>query len=459
MKITLKKAAPATAVAVMTTDNTAYTEIKNELLTIGLKSSQITATDDIKGAESGDNIDLVMIDTRQEINFTETLRSELERLAFGAELLILTDKSSTTELSTEMDFLRWPDDSARLVTTVKRALEHRRTRHELMRLKQQIAMSYGYDNLVGDSAVMGQIRETATRVAPTDIPLMLNGPEGTGKELLARTIHHHSKRRSNPFVMIDCAAIPEALIETELLSVNEDQKPGAVMQAEGGTMYLANVDQMPPAAQASLLRLFQYGEIISPDGQTAKVDVRVISASNESHADLSRSGSIREDLLGHLSVIKIELPALIQRHEDIEALADGFTRQYSFENKLGHIGFTRGALELLMNHTWPGNVQELQNVVNRAASLCQDNQIDADDILIFGSKTAGRINVSIDNGPSAAESEGLLADSQRSVILNALSDNNWNFTRTAQALGIGRTTLWRKVKKYNLQRDMEVVAD
>jgi len=458
MKITLKKSAPATAVAVITADNTAYTTIENELQQIGLNSFQVSTAEQISRNESGDNVDLVMIDTRQKNTFNDQLSNELDRYAFGAEIILLTSDENANAQSDEIDFLIWPTDSARLTVTVKRALQHYQTRRELMRLKQQIAMSYGYDNLVGDSAAMAQVRETAARVAPTDIPLMLNGPEGSGKELLARTIHHHSNRRNEPFVMIDCAAIPEPLIETELFAINAEHKPGAIIQADHGTLYLANVEQMPATAQATLLHLFQYGEVVAADGQTAKVDVRVISASNENNADLTRTGTIRDDLLGQLSVIKIELPALMQRHEDIEALADSFARQYSFENKLGHIGFTRGALELLMNHSWPGNVQELQNVVNRAASLCQDKQIDADDILIFGSKTTSRINVSIDSRTTASESEGLLADSQRTVILNALNDNNWNFTRTAQTLGIGRTTLWRKVKKYNLQRENEMVT-
>lgn len=459
MKLTLKKPAPATAVAVLTSDTTAYNEIKNELLGIGLNTFQVRSASEITAQDSDDNVDLVIIDTRHDIRLTEELTSSLEENAFGAELLIVTNRTGANQPAHETDFLVWPDDSARLTTAVKRALQHRQTRHELMRLKQQIAMSFGYDNMIGDSAAMTQVRETAARVAPTDIPLMLNGPEGSGKELLARTIHHHSKRRNEPFVMIDCGAIPGALIETELFAIDSEHGPGALLQANGGTLYLANIDQLSPAGQAALLHLFQYGEVLSPDGQTTQVDLRVISASNESSADLSRTGLIREDLLGHLSVIKIELPPLMQRHEDIEALADAFARHYAFENKLGHISFTRSALELLMNHHWPGNVQELQNVVNRAASLCSENQIDADDILIFGAKAPARINVALDNRTTTPDSEGLLADSQRSVIVNALNDNNWNFTRTAQALGIGRTTLWRKVKKYNLQRETEKVTD
>lgn len=341
---------------------------------------------------------------------------------------------------------------------VKKALEHGRMRRELTSLRQQVAMSYGFDNIVGMSKTMVKLRETIRRVAPTDITILLTGPIGTGKELVAKVIHHHSPRRKGNFVTVDCASIPEPLFESELFG--DSSAPGyhtgdgLLMEANGGTIFFDDVDRVPPSIQPKLMNFLKnYTLRPAGDPDTMKVDVRVISATSKNLEALVAEGCFSRELYYQLSVVPLTIPGLAKRAEDIEALTEYFLRRLAFDMDRPQFEITRPALDMLMSHPWPGNVRELENTLKRATALCRNNCVDADDILFIRSEADQDTEDEFVESPALARRTGLLDEGQRSIIFKALSQNNWNFTQTAQELGIGRTTLWRKVKKYNLKRE------
>ncbi len=347
---------------------------------------------------------------------------------------------------------------------IKKALEHGRMKQELTNLRQQVAMSYGFDNIVGISKPVLKLKETIARVAPTDISILITGPSGSGKELLAKVIHHHSTRRKGNFVIVDCASIPESLFEMELFGEGADSsasdinaKSCLLMEADGGTVYFDDIDRLPPSIQPRLMN-FLKSFSIRPAGQTetTKIDVRVISASSKNMEALVEEGCFSKELFYQLSVLPLSIPGLAQRAEDIEMLTEYFLRRLSHEMNRPMIEVSRRALDLLVGYTWPGNVRELENTLKRATALCRNNCIDADDILFIGAGPEQELAEEPVDKAALQRKTGLLDEGQRSIIIKALSENNWNFTQTAQELGIGRTTLWRKVKKYNLKREKVV---
>jgi two-component system response regulator HydG len=307
-----------------------------------------------------------------------------------------------------------------------------------------------------------QLKETANRVAPTDITVLLTGPSGTGKELFARAIHYHSDRRNGRFVAVDCSTIPETLMESELFghrkgsftSAHRD-KIGLFEEAHGGTLFLDEVSNMPMSVQAKLLRFLQNSEVRAVGAQeSVKVDVRVIAATNRELGQMVATGEFRDDLYYRLSVIPLSLPPLTKRAEDIEMLIDYFLRRISNELGKGTISITRRAVERLVAHNWPGNVRELENTLKRGAALCVTTELDIDDItFIAGDSDNSRTTLKPPKSTLILKS-GLLDNNQRTLIIRALNENEWNYTKTAAELGIGRTTLWRKIKKYELKQEL-----
>jgi two-component system, NtrC family, response regulator AtoC len=370
------------------------------------------------------------------------------------------DVPSGDELPVRLEYLTPPFTSVQLLNTIGRAGDRRRLLNELATLREHVAMNYGFDNIVGISKAIAQVKQTAARIAPTDITVLINGPSGSGKELIARAIHHHSNRRKGRFIAVDCSALPEAIVEATLFGPTSDSnsslihpKQGMFESADSGTIFLNEVGLLPMLTQSRLVRFFQDSEVTTDSGKsTRKVNVRMIAASSQPLAALVGSGKFREDLLQRLDVITIPLPALCERMEDIEMLTEYFLRRIAYELGRPGLSITRPAVDKLLGHRWPGNVRELENTLKRGSALCAGSQLDAADISFVSGES-----IPADAAAETAEGThqlvlkgGLLDTNQRAVIVKALDDNRWNYTRTAAALGIGRTTLWRKIKKYQL---------
>ncbi len=381
----------------------------------------------------------------------------------GIESILLTAYGSI-ETAVEaiqagaFDYITKPFSNSQLALKVKKAIERKSMKEELAVLRQHVAMSYGFDNIIGISKPMITLKETAMRIADTDITVLITGGSGTGKELFARAIHHHSRRRNGRFVAIDCSAIPEHLLESELFGHTKgsftsaiNHRKGLFEEADGGTIFLDEVANMPAAVQVKLLRFLQEPEIRPVGSSDSKrINTRVIAATNRDLGVMVQQGQFREDLYYRLNVIPLYLPNLIDRPEDIEILIEYFLRKISAEMNCESFTISRPAVEKLLGHHWPGNVRELENTLKRGAALATSKHLDVDDIMFIGNDSREIAPV----GPSVQTltiKRGLLGDSQRTLILKALDTNKWNFTRTAQDLGIGRTTLWRKIKKYDLR--------
>ena len=466
MEANLTNTERATSVLLIDTDGTAHRSLS---LDIGKGKYRIKVTDSVDATLemlAREPFDIVLIDStaNQALELEAVRRIRLSSLY--TEVIVLTE-SSDDQMAVQaleagaFDCISKPYSNEQLLLRLRRAAEHRRMRQELIALRQEAAMSFSFDNLVGISEAMTQLKETIGRIAPTDIPVLITGASGTGKGLLARIIHHHSNRRQGPFVRVDCSEVDGTRPETTLCGPAESTPhlqradlTAALEKADGGTLFLDAVDRMPLSVQSRLLRFLQDFKVKpASSGAEKKVDLRTIAASEKDLSALAAEGRFREDLLYRLSAISLKIPTLIERIEDIELLTDHLLRRIAADSDKKQPTISRQALDKLSRHIWPGNVRELENTLRRALVLYEGDHLDAGDISFVVSGHWENADSRMSPSSVLTTVDSLLEDNQRAVIKKALADNNWNFTQTAQALGIGRTTLWRKVKKYDLKQD------
>jgi DNA-binding NtrC family response regulator len=345
---------------------------------------------------------------------------------------------------------REPDE---LLHRIDKALREKALQRENANLRAQVRDRYGVPGLIAGSAQMAQVLDFVQRVAPTDATVLIQGESGTGKEVIAKAIHHASARARGPFVAINCGALPEALLESEIFGHVKGAFTGASANKKGlfeeagrGTLLLDEIGEMAASLQVKLLRALQSGEI-RPVGSTQAitVDVRVIAATNRDLEQLVHQGAFREDLFYRLNVIPLLLPALRERREDIPLLAEHFLARAG--QRLGRpLRMSPAAMDRLLRYPWPGNVRELENAIERSAILARQEVIEADDL-----PPHVRGDIALGPAPSL-EREQTLAQSERAHIIRTLERCGWNHSRAAETLGIGRTTLWRKLKEYRIDR-------
>ena len=342
----------------------------------------------------------------------------------------------------------------------QRARVEGRARHleqRLTRLRQELGQRYGFDRILGRAPALQEALQRAAKVAPTETTVLLTGESGTGKELVARAIHHSSPRAEGPYVAINCAAIPETLVESELFGHErgaftgaDRQKPGRFELAAGGTLFLDEVAELPPAAQAKLLRVLQEHEFQRVGGTaTLKADVRLIASTNRDLVRAVEGGKFREDLFYRLNVFSVHLPPLRERGDDVLLLAHHFVRELGARLGRGEPGFSRDAQDVLRSYPWPGNIRELENAIERALILAEGGLLTAAHLGVGG---AGQLRL---DGPSARTSgekatPASLADLEKRAILAALKSTHGNKTHAAALLGITRTQLHTRLRRFGI---------
>jgi len=383
--------------------------------------------------------------------------------------VILITAYGTIELAVEAmkrgaaDFLTKPFSPEELKIRVNKVLEFREARQESQRLneenqylRQQIDIQYNFGEIVGKSVPMVEVFKKIKKVAPTDSSVLIYGESGTGKELVARAIHSQSRRKDGPFVKVNCSALAEGVLESELFGHEKGAFTGAIRRKKGkfelahrGSIFLDEIGDIPLSTQAKLLRVLQERELDRVGAEeTIKVDVRVITATNKDLLKMTKEGSFREDLFYRLNVIPIELPPLRDRKEDIPELAAHF-----LEKKCAQLGRKRvkihpRAMELLLNYCWPGNVRELENVLERAIVLCDGDEICVSDLPILTEEIDwGAVLRLPDTQMPLTQT---LEELERQLIERALEKAKGIKTRAAQILGIKTSALYYKLEKYRI---------
>jgi len=352
------------------------------------------------------------------------------------------------------DFLLKPFSLDHLTTVVHKALEIRNLRDENRQLKEELGRKYQWDNIVGRSAAMQQIFATIMRVAPTRATVLLAGESGVGKDLIARAIHFHSPRKDRPFVKINCTALPENLMESELFGYEKGaftganaSKPGKFEQADTGTVMLDEIGDVPANVQIKLLRILQEREFERlGSNKTQHIDVRVIAATNRDLRAALEEGTFREDLYYRLNVVPMEIPSLRERKEDIPYLAHHFVDKLSPEMGGRVTDITDAAIEKLMEYSWPGNVRELENVIERSMVMAPGEKLDANDI---------RLDMNIRARHAAGElglPEGMSLDTyEQELIKNALKKSEGNKSQAARLLGLTRNALRYRLTQMGIE--------
>jgi two-component system response regulator HydG len=403
--------------------------------------------------------DLILMDIRmQEMGGIQAL-NRIREISPGIPVIIMTayasvDTAVEAMKSGAFDYITKPLDNEELIILVKRALRHNQLEKENLYLKEQLKERYDFSHIIGNSRVMREMFKTLTYVAPTDATVLIAGESGTGKELVADAIHQNSPRKERPMIKVNCAALPENLLESELFGHERGAFTGANHKRQGrfqaanqSSLFLDEIGEMTPTTQAKILRALQEGEI-EPlgGGLTVKVDVRVIAATNKNLEEEILKKRFREDLYYRLNVVKIEVPPLKDRKEDLPLLADFFLKRYVKKNRKLIKGFTPHALDIMMRYFWPGNVRELENLVERSVIMARGDMITPEefpDTMVKNLPDEAVDHIKLGPGRSLKEVE-------KEMILRTLEETGGNRTRAAKILGISRRTLQLKLKDYGI---------
>lgn len=352
------------------------------------------------------------------------------------------------------DFLEKPLDTDRILLTLRHAFDHADLESENVRLRATVSDRY---EIVGDSPIMKELVEVIQRVAPTGARVLIEGENGSGKELVARAIHRDSPRANRPFVEVNCAAIPSELIESELFGHMKGSftgafgdRPGKFEQADGGTLFLDEVGDMSAAAQSKVLRALEEGQVTRIGAtKSISVDVRVIAATNKSLADEIAASRFREDLYYRLNVVPIEVPPLRSRRDDIPLLVDKFAADLVSSSGVKPKPFSAEAMRALQGRDWPGNVRELRNAVERLLILSPGDEVTAADVDRISGIASDSAMADLVH---CTTFEDFKQSAERAYLQAKLDENGWNVSETARKLNMPRSNLYKKIEKYGMER-------
>ncbi len=398
--------------------------------------------------------DLVMSD----VDGMEVLR-EVKRLRHDIEVIFVTGYATVENAVAAMQqgaatYLRKPLNLEELRAVVRGVLEKQALRRSNVELRRQLDERFGFEGLIGSSPSMLRLIETLKQIASTNATVLVYGQSGTGKELVARAIHNNSPRRKGHFVALNCAALSEGILESELFGHERGSFTGAATSrkgrfeyADGGTMLLDEVGDMPPSTQVKLLRVLEQNEIVRVGSNTpTHVDVRIVAATHRSLEELVKAGTFREDLYFRLKVVTVQIPPLRERQADIPLLSDYFLKELSAQHGKPIAEITPDARRALAQFPWPGNVRELRNCIEHMVVVTRDDLLDSDDLpdhILPGERA---------EVPEAPQLTGVsIVAAERQLIANTLERVGGNRGEAADILGIGERTLYRKIKEYGLK--------
>ena len=408
--------------------------------------------------EKGD-IDLVITDLRMDGISGEEVVNQVTSKYPGIPIIVLTGHGSIEDATAAIkkgayDFLTKPLDLTHLNKIVKNALQGRELALQKTQLLKELNNFKTLDKMVGKSAELRKVSETISKVAPSKATVLITGESGVGKELVADAIHNLSNRKDKPFVKVHCAALSESLLESELFGHEKGSFTGAdTMQkgrfelAHGGTIFLDEIGEINQSIQVKILRVIQEKKFERVGGEkTIDVDVRIVAATNKNLEEEVKAGRFREDLYYRLNVVRIQMPSLRERKDDIPLLVKSFLREFNLENEKNVTGFDAKSKAAILKYNWPGNIRELRNCVECAVVMCNGEEITLEDLPVSVRESVEDKNITIPHGITLDEAEKI-------IIRNTLTMEGGNKTKVAQILGIGRKTLHRKLQEYGMESE------
>ena len=408
-------------------------------------------------------MDLILMDVRMtQMGGIEALR-QIKVYNPTIPVIIMTAYSSVDSAveaikSGAYEYLIKPLDFEVLKLTIERASEHAGLKEENRALKEHLQSDYDIANIIGRSQPMKKLIEMMSMIAPSEATVMITGDSGTGKELIARSLHFNSPRKDKPLVVVNCAAITETLLESELFGHEkgsftgaDKRREGRFMQADSGTIFLDEIGETSSTMQAKLLRVLQEKEIQRVGGEeTLKVDVRIVAATNRDLEKEVAEGNFREDLFYRLNVMPLNVPPLKERREDVPLLAQHFLTKFSDKNRKAIKGFVPLAMDMLVNYDWPGNVRELENAIERAVILATGEHITEAQLPLNITEQYEDLEIRPTGTTQILDGTHSLEDIEKEAIMAALNGSNGNKAEAARRLGVTRKTLHNKLKSYGL---------
>jgi two-component system, NtrC family, nitrogen regulation response regulator NtrX len=415
----------------------------------------------LRAVDEDPSIDLTFLDVKMPgQDGLEVLPALLERRPDATVVMISGHGTFETAVEATklgaFDFIAKPLDRERVLVTVRNAYQARRLRAENVELRGRLSDTSG--RMIGDSPALEAVRQLVAKVAPTNARVLIQGENGSGKELVARLLHELSPRSARPFVDVNCAAIPHELLESELFGHEKgsftgavDRRKGRFEQADGGTLFLDEVGDMSLDAQAKVLRVIEEQRVQRVGGtQSIPVDVRLVAATNKDLRHESEEGTFREDLYYRLAVVPMRVPPLRERLEDVPALAAHFLAHFAADLGRAAPRVTDGGVAWLRRQPWPGNVRQLRNLMERCAILVDGDLLDVADLDRL-SGPATDASSPMDVFRTCKTFEEFKETAERLFLRQRLADNEWNVKRTAEALGMQRSNLYKKIERYNLR--------